>query len=365
MGDATGRAIRIDAGEWSIEERPPVLFRRTALTAALPEPDPTGEIGHLWAWLNAEDEDRPLLLAWLIAAAFPDISHPVASLVGEQGSGKTTAQKVLVSIIDPSPVPLRTAPRDIDSWITAAVGSWLVGLDNLSTIPAWLSDCLCRAVTGDGTVRRKLYTDNDMHVLSFRRCVILNGIDLGTIRGDLAERLLHIKLKTIPDEKRHTEAEMCARWEQAHPKILGAVLAAIAEVKLRLPSVELEKKPRMADFALLLACVDRMLGTRGLERYLSMQRALAADTLSGDTFLAAVQDFLHSEGRTRFRGSAAELLKLLPRPERPPAGWPTDPRSVTARLNRMAPVMRKTGWHVESEQDGHSKLTIWCLVPSA
>ena len=89
---------------------------------------------------------------------------------------------MLVDLIDPSPVPLRQAPRDADSWVTAASGSWVVALDNLSAIPPWLSDSLCRAATGDGNVKRALYTDADLAVLKFRRCVIVNGIDVGAVR---------------------------------------------------------------------------------------------------------------------------------------------------------------------------------------
>ena len=67
---------------------------------------------------------------------------------------------------------------------TAAAGSWVVALDNLSGIPAWLSDSLCRASTGDGNVKRALYSDAGLAVVKFRRCVVINGIDLGALRGD-------------------------------------------------------------------------------------------------------------------------------------------------------------------------------------
>ena len=73
----------------------------------------------------------------------------------------------------------RKPPRDPESWVTAAAGSWYVGIDNLSDVRPWLSDSICRAVTGDGDVRRKLYTDGELAVFAFRRCVCLNGIDLG------------------------------------------------------------------------------------------------------------------------------------------------------------------------------------------
>jgi len=95
---------------------------------------------------------------------------------------------MLVDLIDPSPVPLRQAPRDADSWVTAASGSWVVALDNLSGIPPWLSDSLCRAATGDGSVKRALYTDADLAVVKFRRCVIVNGIDVGAVHISLFRR---------------------------------------------------------------------------------------------------------------------------------------------------------------------------------
>ncbi|MEL7158966.1 MAG: ATP-binding protein, partial [Actinomycetota bacterium] len=154
LGDDTGRAIHLTDNSWTIQQRAPILFRRTALTAALPEPVSHGQgLDVLWRLLNVEPADRPLVAAWLVAALVPNIPHPTLALFGEQGTGKTTATKLLVSIVDPSPVPARKPPRDADSWVTAAAGSWVVAIDNLSTIPLWLSDSLCRAVTGDGDVR--------------------------------------------------------------------------------------------------------------------------------------------------------------------------------------------------------------------
>jgi hypothetical protein len=109
MGDTTGRAIRVGTDGWSIVDEPPVLFRRTELTGALPEPEP-GDLAELWEWINVDEPDRPIVLAWLLAALLPDLPHPVLNLSGEQGTGKTTTEKVLVSLIDPTPVPTRKAP---------------------------------------------------------------------------------------------------------------------------------------------------------------------------------------------------------------------------------------------------------------
>jgi hypothetical protein len=98
--------------------------------------------------------------------------------------------------------------------VTAAAGSWVVGVDNLSTIPAWWSDALCRAVTGDGDVRRKLYSDADLTVFASRRVVLLNGIDLGVVRDDLSERLLTIDLHRRRQHHRGRALPRVARHHQ-------------------------------------------------------------------------------------------------------------------------------------------------------
>lgn len=359
LGNHSGRAVRIDSEGWEVVDSAPVLFRRSALNAPLPEPVEGGDLVELWQWLNVSEEDRPLIAAWIVAALYPNVPHPVLDLSGEQGSGKTTAQKVIVSTIDPSPVPTRKPPRDPESWVTATSGSWLVGLDNLSTISDWLSDSLCRAVTGDGDVRRKLYKDSDLIVFSFRRCVIITGIDLGAINGDLSDRLLPIHLDLIASDHRLEEGELWPRWNDAHPRILGAILTMAASVARVLPSVRLDSKPRMADFARIVAAVDKVLGTNGLARYLDKQGALATESLTGDAFAMALQEKLN----TSFEGTSAELLALIPAQERTPRDWPTDARRVTQRLNRQAPVMRKAGWSIENDKGANKTHAVrWTIT---
>ena len=357
IGDLTGRAIRVTGDGWSIESTAPLLFKRTLLNGPLPDPAADGNLTELWSLLNVTEADRTLLAAWLIAALFADIPHPVLGLFGEQGTGKTTAQKMIVTAIDPGPVPTRKPPRDPESWVTAAAGSWLVGLDNLSDVRPWLSDSICRAVTGEGDVRRKLYTDGEHSVFAFRRCVCLNGIDLGAIRGDLAERMLPINLERISESRRLTEDRLWSLWRHNHPKILGAILDLASRVLSVLRSVELASKPRMADFARIVAAVDIVKGSAGLKHYLTKQGSLAADSLTGDLFIVAVMELRY------FDGTSAELLQRVT-PEKPPRFWPGSPRAVTTRLRRHAPAMARTGWRIESDDgQNHDKVMRWSIGP--
>jgi hypothetical protein len=389
LGDHSGRAVQITGEGWKVVDKPPVLFRRTILTGPLPEPAPVGDLEELWDWLNVTKADRPLILAELVDSLWPDHPHVTVGLFGEQGTGKSTTAKILVSLIDPSPVPLRKPPRDAESWVTAAAGSWVVALDNMSTVPEWLSDSICRASTGDGDVRRKLYTDGELATFAFRRCVVLTGIDLGALNGDLAERLLPVVLEPINEADRRDEEDIWPRWSEAHPRLLGALLGLVAGVKAIRPSVEQERKPRMADYARTLAAVDQVLGTTGLDRYTGTQSRLAADSLTGDPFVIAIVEALTGTATVEqphpdlpdwgfeevtverfdtFTGSAAELLaRVTPTADgwRPPKGWPTTARSVTQRLHRQAAVMRKAGWVVFGVEDAHRKVTVWTITPPA
>lgn len=363
LGDETGRAVCITSRAWSVESGAPVLFRRTPLTSALPVPEGGHGLEALWKWLNVAVDDRPLIAAYLVAALRPDIPHPILGLFGEPGAGKTTAEREIVSLVDPSPALTRKPPRDAEAWVTACNGSWVVGIDNVSAVSAWFSDSLCRAVTGEGDVRRKLYTDAQLMVFAFRRVVILTGVDLGSLPSDLADRLLPITLKRITEEDQAGEDAWWVRWHEAHARLLGALLDLAVAVFSRLPAVRLERKPRMADFARIVKAVDEVLGTRGFEHFMGAQGRLAADTLTGDPFVAR----LTKEVTKPFEGTAADLLAAVT-PDgdkwRAPKGWPSTPRAVTQRLRQQANVLRKLRWTVEDDQ-GKNKTgtTRWTLVP--
>src|SRR5690606_10581116 len=238
--------------------------------------------------LNMSENGFRLLVAWLVAAFIPDLPHPILAFRGEQGTGKSKAAQMVIGIVDPSGAPKRTAPRDVKSWATQAFNSWALCLDNVSYIPDWLSDALCRAVTGDGIVDRALYTDDDVVVLEFRRVLALTTIDAGALAGDLAERLLTIDLSLIPDHKRREEAELDQAYADAHAAILASLFDLLAAVLKALPDVTLTERPRMADFARILKAVDTIKGWNTLDSYKATASNAVADVLDGEPFIQAV-----------------------------------------------------------------------------
>lgn len=374
-GDVEGTVFQITRGRWTSQTTAPVKFHRTELTSELPlptaHPDRAAGVMDLFSHLNIAEEDYRPVLAWLVACLIaPNIPHPVLALLAEQGTAKSTATKRLGQMVDPSPVQNRTAPRGEEQWVTAAAGSWVVGIDNASSISPWFSDALCRAVTGDGDVRRRLYSDGDLAIVQFRRCVILNGIEIGALRGDLADRLLAVNLREIPTDQRRPENELNEQWDKNYPQLFSALLSFSAEVHDLLPSIKLDSLPRMADFARILAAVDQVAntlelpGSSGLDRFLHRAEDLAQDSLESSEFVMGVLSVAEHEGiRAMTSAEILAAVELYMRRteltwQRPRRGWPTNAKSVTGYLKRNAPQMRKTGWEIFHDESRNKEGTL-------
>jgi hypothetical protein len=143
------QVVKITAKGWRVVSNPPVKFRRARGMLALPTPVSGGRISDLRRFVNvASDDDFILLVAWMVAAFRPDLPCPVLVLHGEQGSAKSTTAKLLKKLIDPADPLLRSLPREGRDLYIAALNSWIVSLDNVSGLPVWLSDDLCRLSDG-------------------------------------------------------------------------------------------------------------------------------------------------------------------------------------------------------------------------
>ncbi|HZM56687.1 MAG TPA: hypothetical protein VFC03_16830 [Acidimicrobiales bacterium] len=57
-----------------------------------------------------------------------------------------------------------------------------------------------------------------------RQVRVDHGGDLGVVRDDLTDRLIPVYLDQIPESERREETDVVARWDEAHPRILGALL---------------------------------------------------------------------------------------------------------------------------------------------
>ena len=253
--------VEVSEEGWCVVPDAQIRFRRTRNMLALPTPRAGGDLDLLRDFINlASDDDWMLVVAWLVQALFLEGSYPVLPLNGEQGTAKSTASKVLKACIDPNTADLRTPPRKVHDLLIAATNSWCVALDNLSGIPPWLSDALCRLSTGGGYGTRELYSDGDEIIFDVRRPVILNGINELATRSDLLDRSIPMILPVISEDRRLSESEFWTAFESVRPNILGGLLDAVSAAMLHLPAVPLRGFPRMADYSRRGVAVEMGLG---------------------------------------------------------------------------------------------------------
>jgi hypothetical protein len=200
-----------------------------------------------------------LVIAWTLACLRNRGPYPVMVLSGEQGSAKSTFSAILRALLDPNTAPLRALPREDRDLFIAASNGHVLAFDNVSGLPAWISDTLCRLATGGGFAVRQLYSDQDEVLFDAARPVILNGIEDIVTRPDLADRAVFLMLEPIPEERRRPEQELWTAFEAQRPRILGVLLYAASKGLAMLPQTRLDKLPRMADFALWAAACETAL----------------------------------------------------------------------------------------------------------
>src|SRR5260221_1908641 len=259
--DRAWRAVEIDDEGWRVVERPPAKFRRSRGSQPLPEPACGGSLAELRPFLNVDHHGWILVRAFLVATLRPGFPLPILIAKGEQGSGKSTACRVVSSLIDPRTSALRGVPREVRDLTAAARNSWLVCFDNLSRLPEELADAACRLATGGGFGGRELYSDHDEAIFDATRPLVFNAIpDLGTARPDFLDRALIVEFLSITPEIRLAEARFWSEFSERRPRILGALLDAAVAALRNLPQVRLERPPRLADFARWVSACEEYLG---------------------------------------------------------------------------------------------------------
>src|SRR5262249_13279499 len=177
LADEHWRVVEVDARGWRLLDRSPVRLRRAAGMRALPPPVRGGNVEELRRLVNVDDERAwRLLVAWLVMAFSPRGPYPVLVLGGEHGAAKTWTANRLRDLVDPNEAPNRSEPREPRDLVIAARNGWVLAFDNISHLPDWLSDGLCRLATGNGFATRALYTDDAEVIFRATRPVIVNAI---------------------------------------------------------------------------------------------------------------------------------------------------------------------------------------------
>lgn len=373
LTDEAWRAVRIDGNGWKIVDRPPILFRRYSHQRPQIDPVYGGDIRDVIRFLNISSKDELLELCELVTDFVPGIPHPIRDIYGEKGAAKSVSQRVRRRLIDPSAIETLSFPRKTEELAQILSHHYAPIFDNVYTIQPWLSDMLCRAVTGDGFSKRKLYSDDEDVIYSYRRVIQLNGINVVPQRPDLLERTILYRLERIPRHLRRVEQELWRDFDEARPKILGAIfdtlsLAMRVELTLELPLME-----RMADFTRWGAAVAEVLGL-GKDAFLSAYREniqiQSREAVEANPVRAAIQALMRDRDEC-WTGTATDLLtdlehagdraKIIRRSSTGKVetkGWPGSPSILGRRVNEVASNLAELGIVIERGHGDDRTITI-------
>ena len=359
LADEHWRAVAIGPKGWRVVGCPPVRFRRSPGMLPLPVPKRGGSIEALRSFLNLSNHnDFVLVVAWLLAALRPGGPYPLLAMSGEQGSAKTVLSKLLRALVDPNEAPVRALPREERELMIAANNGHLLAFDNLSGLPAWLSDALCRLASGGSFAVRRLYTDDEEVLFKAARPTLLNGIEDVIGRSDLADRAIFLTLGPIGEEQRRPETELWREFEFARPAVLGALLDAMAQGLRAVDSARLSRLPRMADFALWAAACETALWPAGTfaRAYTANRRAAIESVIEADPVATCVRAIMVD--RTTWTGSASDLLRLSAESARDDIsggiGWARSPRALAGRLRRVQTFLRTLGIEIVYSREGRA-----------
>jgi hypothetical protein len=355
LGDKTWRVVEIDADGYRLMDNSPIPFIRPSGLRALPVPIGGGDLAELSEVLNVDADDLELVQVFTMDTLRPNGSHAVLYISGSAGWGKSTASRIVRSIVDPNGNPLRGEPREPRDLMIAASNEWIPTLDNLSSMPKAVADAICRLTTGAGTSYKKNYEDREEVQFAACRPVIINGIDDLDNREDLRDRALRVECRHIPNKQRRTDAELAQVFKSMHPRLLGALCEATSTALRRTEEVTHKghELPRIADVAIHAEAAAPALGwEEGKAVKLLFDHAVAArqrDAIA-DPISQGMIRFTKQQPFGRWEGTATDLVAELANLNVKVGS----PSSLSSRLNRLTPALREQGVIIERDRVGRA-----------
>jgi hypothetical protein len=364
--NAEWEAVEISKEGWKIigSDAVPIRFVRSNIMRPLPRPIRGGSVEELRRLLTLggdSDENKgawSLVLAWLMQSLRPNGGqYPVLILLGGHGTAKTTTVEMLRDLVDPAVVPHEHTYNNAHELYIECVASWVIAMDNLSSLKDWLSDNICRLATGGGFKTRKLYTGRDQEVFKAKRPVIMNGISDVASKADLLDRALLVDLPVIQAADRRYLEELKADFYEHQPSILGALFDAMAAGLRNVEGVDLSGRlPRMADFARWAVATEEAFGMEEgtfMAAYAGSRGDATETALEAEPIWRVLYELaMEHDSEDRWVGNMKELLGELNAMETDAAlkhskDWPKTERKLSDIIKRLGPALLELGIHVE------------------
>lgn len=359
IGDENRQVIEVLPTGWRVINESPVKFWMPSAMQCLPMPIKGGDLNLLWDYVNIQEQDQLLILAWILESFRVNTPFPILALTGTQGCAKSSTQDKLRQLIDNNSVNLRGAPKSVEDVFVSTSCGWLVSYENLSYLSPAVQDAFCTVSTGGGHAGRKFYTNNEEHIFDAKRPIVCNSIPSVLTAQDATDRTITLELPRIAYRE---ESEINTAWEKAKPAIFGGLLDLFVKTLNQMPKVNLVNPPRMADFTRLGEAMAQALGHKSgafdklykANRSEGISRALEASPVAV-ALLEMVEEY-NGLSTTVFTGTVKTLLSRLDKYKQEPNSWPKSGKGLGDALRRQQPALSTLGIGVElsgRKRDGY------------
>ncbi len=335
IADATGDAIAITPQGWEIATTATPNFRSTRGQRPLPRPNApnkTADLKPLRALLNCpDDRNWTRIQHWLLAALKPNGPYPVLILHGPPTTGKTTAARILRTLIDPVAAPLQALPTRERAIEKLAWRYHVLAFDHVTRMSNSATGALCRITSGTGIELKETNDPRDPLHLPLARPVIIttprNGKNDWTPRADLAARAIPIEMPPIQNP-RDPEA-LWNEFEAIRATLQSTLYTALAKYLARPANPPAPAK---------------------------VQTEMEAASHRADPLFKQIRAL--AESKKQWTGTASELQALLSISE-------TTPRALSQSLRDLAETLETEGVSIEftRHRRGTRKITIGLRHP--
>lgn len=340
------------------------------------QPDPVdadflAEIAQVPFW-----KDRPNLYGWIFQVWIQTLfftelcpTRPIMVFLGEKGSGKSMALRMLMKLLFGQFADISGVPEKPDALTVAAHYYHLYVMDNMDTLEPWMRDKLARISTGATDEYRKLFTSKEMGIIRYRTWLAITARTPDTLRrDDLADRVVILPLKRIPDDQRGRELDF-TEWVERNRNgfwfdLLNRLNRIVAE--LRAGAIPQASPLRMADWEVLGRLISRIYNNEKIwdeivAEIKGEQRGFLAE---GEVIVEAIEAWLTLPGNLNRWITARELYNeaqyALFGNNKPDTDWPRSVKSFGWRLKNTADYLRER-FGMKVVDDKHYGASKYCF----
>jgi hypothetical protein len=208
------------------------------------------------------EEQSELLKAWILAFFFQELlpTKPLLLAMGVPGSGKTTAMRRLLMVLESTDSEVLEVVGDKPDSLRASITSHrLLVLDNLEKTGAkWLVDTLNRLATGANIEIRQLYSTNKVYTLRPNCFVALTAVSMPFSEETLFSRILPLEMQQLANPlpehmlQGNLRRDIGGMWADLLIR-LNQIVATLKRDKTQQPPIA----SRLADFTVFCKRIEK------------------------------------------------------------------------------------------------------------